>query len=127
MRVLVYFLLAILFTANAESYQHSQVVENLRGPLGSAVVTWTTSTEEYTGSYQYPDSVFSLLFSNIRLENLDKAYGKLLEELDIEYDPNIKSNKIRFLDHLGSLGWKLLWIRELEGKTIYQFERPVSE
>ena len=102
-------------------------MENLRGPLGSAVVTWTTSTEEYTGSYQHPDSILDLLFSNVRLESLDKAYGNLLEELGIEYDPNIKSNKIRFLDHLGSLGWKLLWIQELEGKTIYRFERPVLE
>ncbi len=119
----------MLFAVHAEtySYQHSQVVENLRGLLGSAVVTWTTSTEEYTGSYNHPDNILSLLFSNIRLENLDKAYGKLLEELGIEYDPNIKSNKIRFLDHLGSLGWKLLWIEELEGKTIYRFEKSILE
>ena len=132
MRIAIYFLLASVLAvgttgiAENSSYQYGQVIEDLRGVGGGVTVTWKTSTEEYSGNYVDAGNLLNL-FVNTRLENLGKAYGELLKNLDVEHNPNIKSNKLRFLDYLGSSGWEIVWVRELEAKTIYEFKRPIVE
>ena len=128
LRIATFFLLVIWGTTNAQeyTYQYGQVLEDLRGGLGSVNVTWKFSDKEFSVNVLDSGELLNT-FKNTRIENLNNAYGKLLIELGLEDNPNIKSNKIEFLDYIGSLGWEFIYIQELSGRTLYYFKRAIRE
>ncbi len=128
MRIIIYFLLAVWGTVIAQGnvYEYSQLWEDFKGPAGIVSTMWRTASEEYKATYTSAESMLRI-FERTRLINLDKAYGELLKELGEEPDPNAKSHKLEFFNYLGSLGWEVVWVHDVDGRVIYEFKRAIAE
>ena len=128
MRIATFLLLVIWGTTTAQeyTYQYGQILEDFRGGLGTVTVTWKFSDKEFSATITSATELLSP-FTNVRVENLNAAYGKLLIEIGSEDNPNIKSNKIEFLDYIGSLGWEFIYIQEFSSRTLYYFKKAIRE
>ncbi len=126
LRIIIFLLLILWGTTIAQeyTYQYGQILEDFRGGLGTVTVTWKFADKEFSASTTSATELLSP-FTNVRVENLNAAYGKLLIEIGFEDNPNIKSNKIEFLDYIGSLGWEFIYIQEFSSRTLYYFKRVI--
>ena len=63
-----------------------------------------------------------------RRKNLNLAYGGLLKEVGVVDNLNIPSNKVEFINYLGSIGWEFIFIEagSSKTKTSYYFKKAIK-
>ena len=116
--------------AQESIYEYGQLLEDAGGELGMVSVTWKPNGKEYVSYIQTSLSLGDFLnITDTRRKNLNLAYGGLLKEVGVADDPNILSNKVELLNHLGSMGWEFIFIREEGSKkrVSYYFKKALKE
>ena len=132
MKTVIYLLLVTLTIAIAQEsiYEYGQLLEDSGGELGMVSITWKPNGKEYVSYIRTSLSLGDFLnIAATRRKNLNLAYGGLLKEVGVVDNLNIPSNKVEFLNYLGSIGWEFIFIEEgsSKTKTSYYFKKAIKE